>query len=384
MTHSGRPLWPYFALFALVSFGCATARPNLAVPPGSYVTGDLRKFTDDSRALNKIDNIEALDFSADSQTVVVARHHTESYMWSVYGIGSGKIGREGEIGVYEFDPRGIAYYLGPDRVVTISHEGKVVLWEVATARVLWSYRGPKAQLNGLSVSTDGRIAVCGEDGLSVFDPRRGVGEPSVLFKEALPKSGLPCQAAAFSRDGQELYVAGWDQLVAVYTVGGVRLREFHVDGYVNDLALSQDGKTVVVATSAEPPVLNYRLYKQHLRHEYGPKETGNAVRVFKAATGELIREWTGYSGPVTAVAISPDGQYVAEGGWEPVVRLLSVADGRLLDQNSYNRHIRKLRFSADGLYLGVANWTKIYDTGPSLTIHRLTYGRLQIVPLGGK
>lgn len=379
---SGRLLWPYFVVIALFPLGCAASRPALAVPSGSYVTGDLRKFTDDNRVLNKIDNIEALDFSADAQTVVAARHHTENYVWSVYGIGSGKKVAEGEIGVYEFDPRGIAYYLGPDRVVTISHEGKVTLWEVATARVLWSYRGLKAQMNGLSVSTDGRIAVCGEDGLSVFDPRRGAGESSVLF--AASAKSPPCQAAAFSRDGRELYVAGWDKLVAVYTVGGVRLREFQAGGYVNDLALSQDGKTVVVATSAEPPVLNYRLYKQHLRHEYGPKETGNAVRVFNAATGELIREWTGYSGPVTAVAISPDGKYVAEGGWEPVVRLLSVADGRLLDQNSYNRHIRKLRFSADGRYLGVANWTKVHDPGPSLTVHRLTYGQPQIVPLSGK
>src|SRR5579871_5204243 len=51
----------------------------------------------------------------------------------------------------------------------------------------------------------------------------------------------------------------------------------------------------------------------------------------------------------TAVAISPDGQLVAGGGDDHMVRIWSLADGKLLHTiNGHNDWLRSLTFSPNG------------------------------------
>jgi WD40 repeat protein len=55
-----------------------------------------------------------------------------------------------------------------------------------------------------------------------------------------------------------------------------------------------------------------------------------AVRLWRAADGDLLRTLEGHTGSVVSVAFSPDGQTLASGSWDKTVRLWRAADGTLL------------------------------------------------------
>ena len=89
--------------------------------------------------------------------------------------------------------------------------------------------------------------------------------------------------------------------------------------------------------------------------------------------------WSGAAGAVTAVAISPDGRYVAAGGWvSPSVWLLSVQAKSWIGSDM--RVIQQIRFSADGQVLAVANWAhRIFADEQATVAHSsLTYKDSQV------
>ena len=72
--------------------------------------------------------------------------------------------------------------------------------------------------------------------------------------------------------------------------------------------------------------------------------------------GELVRTLTldgdAADRDVSSVAFSPDGKLLAASGWEPVVRVWSVADGRLLLKLVDDDHfVESVAFSPDGATL---------------------------------
>jgi WD40 repeat protein/serine/threonine protein kinase len=54
------------------------------------------------------------------------------------------------------------------------------------------------------------------------------------------------------------------------------------------------------------------------------------VKLWDAATGTVLRTWTGHVAGVTCVAFSADGKLVASGSWDGTVRLWEPATGKLL------------------------------------------------------
>lgn len=364
----------FFAAFAVVwlASSCAS-RPDLRSADGDESAPPVTAFTDSSVVLNSADNIEAVDVSSDARTVVATRLDVEDYYWSVYNVTSGKSGREGRVSHYEFDAAGVAFYGNTSRVAAITHEGRVAIWDVSSGKLVWKHDGPKTNLYGLAVAPRGLIATCGADGgITLFDPNKG-GLDSVVARWKAHDG--ECRALSFDQGGERLFSAGWDKTVAVWKTDGNLIRRIAVGNYANDLSLNRDGRLVAVATSAERPVLNFEVYKRIEKGDPGNADPGNGVYIFDAETGQPVMFRAGERGPVTAVAITPDGRYVASGGWDFTVRLARVKGAALVDEKKYNRHIRKLRFSADGRSLVVGNWTRPFKGQPSLTVHRLTFGK---------
>ena len=75
------------------------------------------------------------------------------------------------------------------------------------------------------------------------------------------------------------------------------------------------------------------------------------VKLWDAATGTLRSTLEGHSDWVRAVAFSPDGQTVASGSDNDTVKVWDAAGGQLLDTIGADGHIDALSFSLDGSYL---------------------------------
>ena len=74
--------------------------------------------------------------------------------------------------------------------------------------------------------------------------------------------------------------------------------------------------------------------------------------------------------PVFALAVSPDGQYLASGGEDRCIRLWDLSAGSLLKElRGHTDIIHSMSFSADGTLLasgGLDNCVRVWDMGQAL------------------
>jgi WD40 repeat protein len=71
--------------------------------------------------------------------------------------------------------------------------------------------------------------------------------------------------------------------------------------------------------------------------------------VWDVATAKEVRRWPEHPRTVYAVAISPEGKWLATGGWDSAIKLWDLATG--LQRTVFQGHtglILALNFSADG------------------------------------
>ena len=74
-----------------------------------------------------------------------------------------------------------------------------------------------------------------------------------------------------------------------------------------------------------------------------------AVRVWEAASGQLLRTLEGYSRRVRSVAWSPDGQWLASGSVDSTVRVWEAASGQLLRTlEGHSSRVHSVAWSPDG------------------------------------
>lgn len=76
------------------------------------------------------------------------------------------------------------------------------------------------------------------------------------------------------------------------------------------------------------------------------------LRIWNIATGRMIRTFSGYSGSIFALAISPDRSLLAAGGIQGSFRVWSLENGKLLRIiHAHNGWVTGLAFSPDGRWL---------------------------------
>lgn len=229
-------------------------------------------------------------------------------------------------------------------------EGEVALlvWDVATRKVIQVITPNLGQIFNLAFSKDGKLLACAcHRGMAVFETSTGQRQFSTV---------MGCiTALAFTPDGQWLAYGG--------QFGGTKLLDLTTNreevtldhpftpdernpSWVYASALSSDGKTIVSASQKAVVLWNIagaderRMLKQFAGGipgvAFSPRGdllasvcNDRSVTLWDPPTGRLVRSLEGCQGPVQAVTFSPDGRLLATGDWsgKESVRIWDVETG---------------------------------------------------------
>jgi WD40 repeat protein len=242
-------------------------------------------------------------------------------------------------------------------IVVVSPDGKRVVsgpaggstdtvarvWEVETGKELFQIKGHTGSVHGLAWSKDGKHILSGSaDGtLRLWDAKTGkslktitVGQ-NVLFVALTPdgKKAVSCgsettvrvwdleqgkqiasnddntgavQSVAMLPDGKRFVAVGYDGYLRLIDLDGRLLRTMdgkHLPGGAWFACASPDGKTLASAGG------------------------DSLVRLHDVETGRQLREFSGHTQGVHAVAFSPDGRRLITGGYDLTLRIWDVESG---------------------------------------------------------
>jgi WD40 repeat protein len=222
----------------------------------------------------------------------------------------------------------------------------------------------------LAFSRDGLVAMSWADGrILVLAPGPSDGRHG---GEVRHPGGAA--AVAFSADGSLLATGGYDGLIRLWAVDGLRLlRTIRIGrGTIWSLDFSPDGtrlasggedRLVRIWSVADGKPLaalaGHRLNIWKVRYSPDGKWLASSsfdhdIRLWNAATGRPVRTLQGHREAVVGLAFSPDGRLLASGSDDSTVRIWRVADGAPLRTIEAGNHTYDVAFSPDGTRLATS------------------------------
>ncbi len=196
----------------------------------------------------------------------------------------------------------------------------------------------------LAFSGDGRwLAMsCGKE-VRVWDVDNG----SEVARLPGGKTASFNRALEFSGDGRRLAFVGSARSVEIWDISEQR-RLLTLSGpvtYVHRLAFSPDGSRIASVGTGRP---NQGLFQ--------PGE----VKVWDAATGQIIFDLKGHTLPVHGVTFSRDGKHLVTASWDQTARAWDLETGKAEHVfRGHTSYVWDVAFSADGKRLVTAGYDAI-------------------------
>ncbi|MBS3647647.1 hypothetical protein KEU06_03280 [Pseudaminobacter sp. 19-2017] len=255
--------------------------------------------------------------------------------------------------------RAIAVTADGQTAITGSFDTKAIVWSLETGEAREVLLFHEGQVNAVAALPDGRFATAGADGrIAIWDSGRSA-PVSLLEGHTGPISAL-----AVSPDGSTLASASWDTTVRLWPLSGgqPRVLEGH-HGNVNAVAFLSDGTLVSAGYDAAvffwprdqgtaplrveiPAPLNALVAVAEDRLAVGGAD--GKLRLIDRS-GAVLIETQISSGPLIALAVSPDGKRIAAAAVGDSIRLLDAKDLsplRTLDTSGVP--VWSLAFTAEG------------------------------------
>ncbi|MDC0710872.1 aspartyl protease family protein [Stigmatella sp. ncwal1] len=133
--------------------------------------------------------------------------------------------------------------------------------------------------------------------------------------------------------------------------------DFVFEGHVNDVTVDVRGQRLGVAFSEQKAERTRTVYEREKKGIEEPQATFNAGALVDAASGRILQKWSGPRGVVSTASISPDGRSLAVGGWDKRLRVFTEGQAQPWGERAFGWSVRRVRFSPDGRWVGVAAWT---------------------------
>ncbi len=210
------------------------------------------------------------------------------------------LGYAGEVLSAAFSPDGKIMAIG-------TSDKKVVIWDVATWKIIKLLDANNDRVTALAFSPDGKLLASGD--------RRNM----VYFLDAATwktvnkmKAYSDIESLSFNQDGSLLAIACGREKAMLWDVQKNQLRKDLVGhtGDVKAIAFSPDGTQVAT----------------------GGRD--NSVIIWNSSTGEKIKMLPGHAGTVEKIVYSPDGKYLASGGSDNVVMVWDATSGKAIQRLS--------------------------------------------------
>jgi WD40 repeat protein len=237
-------------------------------------------------------------------------------------------------------------------LASVGGDYTVRIWDVATKQLLRSITDSSSTPNyswPMHFSNDGRKLVkASYDGIKVWDIQSG----GLLDQLQVPSVSEISPDLRFSASTD--YGSGGYGIVLLGLPGGDSIHRYRLGAsYPQAISFSthgsmiatgqQDGRIRLFSTTIGDSLLSIQA---HGTTSYGSTIGGIAfspdeqymasgggdriIKLWNAATGELVRRMVGHTDWITALDFSPDGEYLASASADGTIRVWSVATGENL------------------------------------------------------
>jgi WD40 repeat protein len=263
--------------------------------------------------------------------------------------------------------RSVAFSPDGRRLASASQDQTIKLWDVSTGAALMTLYGHAQDLHQVAFSLDGRQLVsASDDGTAkIWDARQG-RELATLRGHAETVT-----AVAFSPDGRWLVTASSDRTVKLWdAASGQVMRTFRGHrGAVLSVVFSPDGRLVGSVGAGR----TVKLWDAGLHREAHPLRGGpvavfspdgqllaapvsRLIKVWDAASLQVMRVLRGHTADVWGVAFSPDGRWLASGDQKGTIKLWNAASGKeVRTLRGHTGWVFSLGFRRDGQRLASAS-----------------------------